>query len=160
VITGVPNVPDGVVYAGYRNRLVQREAHQGVDVVRVWTYLAPNKGTARRILNYVSFMLTAALAGLWSRRPDVVIATSPELFCGWAGVIVSALRRATFVLEVRDLWPESIEAVGAMRNPRILRFLEWLEQRMYAAADQVVTVGDGYRRKLVERGVANELIEV
>ena len=114
-----------------------------MEVVRVWTYLAPNKGTARRILNYVSFMLSAALAGLFVRRPDVVIATSPQFFCGWAGVIVTALRRLPFVLEIRDLWPESIEAVGAMRNRRLLRLLEWLEQRMYAAARRIV---DGRRR--------------
>jgi len=160
VITGVPNVPDGVVYRGYRNRWLQRERHAGVEVVRVWTYLAPNKGTARRILNYLSFMVTASLAGLFARRPDVVIATSPQFFCGWAGVIVSALRRLPFVLEIRDLWPESIEAVGALRNPRLLRFLEWLERRMYAAAAHVVTVGDGYRAKLVERGVDDRRIDV
>jgi glycosyltransferase involved in cell wall biosynthesis len=160
VVTGVPNVPDGVVYEGYANRLLQRERHEGVDVVRVWTWLAPNKGTLRRILNFVSYMATATLAGLFLRRPDVVIATSPQFFCGWAGVLVSRARRLPFVLEVRDLWPESIEAVGAMRNPRLLRFLEWLERRMYAAATRVVTVGDGYRRKLVARGVAPERIDV
>jgi glycosyltransferase involved in cell wall biosynthesis len=160
VITGVPNVPDGVVYPGYRNRWWQRETHAGVDVVRVWTYLAPNKGTGRRILNYVSFMLGGALAGMFVRRPDVVIATSPQFFCGWAGVIVTALRRLPFVLEIRDLWPESIEAVGAMRNRRLLRFLEWLERRMYAAARRIVAVGDGYRAKLIERGVPAPRIAV
>ena len=160
VITGVPNVPDGVVYPGYRNRLLQRETHEGVEVVRVWAYLAPNKGTARRIANYVSFMLAATLAGLFARRPDVVIATSPQFFCGWAGVLVSSLRRLPFVLEIRDLWPESIEAVGAMRQRRLLRFLEWLEQRMYASASHIVTVGEGYRGKLVGRGVPRDRIDV
>jgi glycosyltransferase involved in cell wall biosynthesis len=160
VITGVPNVPDGVVYPGYRNRWLQRETHCGVDVIRVWTYLAPNKGTARRIANYLSFMVGAALAGLFVRRPDVVIATSPQFFCGWAGVIVATLRRLPFVLEIRDLWPESIEAVGAMRNRRLLRFLEWLERSMYAAARRIVTVGDGYRDRLIARGVPPERIDV
>ena len=160
VVTGVPNVPDGVVYEGYRNGILQRETREGVDVIRVWTYLAPNKGTARRIANFVSYMLAAALAGLCVRRPDVVIATSPQFFCGWAGVLVSRARRLPLVLEIRDLWPESIEAVGAMRNPRLLRFLEWLEQRMYAAATRIVTVGDGYRAKLVARGVAPQRIDV
>jgi len=160
VITGVPNVPDGVVYEGYRNRLVQRSTHEGVELVRVWTYMAPNKGTLRRILNYVSFMLSATLAGLFVRRPDVVIATSPQFFCGWAGVLVSRARRRPFVLEIRDLWPESIEAVGAMRNRRLLHFLEWLELRMYAAATRIVTVGEGYRGKLVAKGVPASRIDV
>src|SRR5688572_1385647 len=160
VITGAPNVPDGVVYDGYENRWRSREQREGVEVVRVWTYLAPNQGTLRRIANYLSFMVMAALAGLSVRRPDVVIATSPQFFCGWAGVIVSTLRRLPFVLEVRDLWPESIEAVGAMRNRRLLRFLEWLEHRMYAAATRIVTVGGGYRDKLCERGVDPARIDV
>jgi len=160
VITGVPNVPDGVVYDGYRNRWRQRERVAGVDVIRVWTWLAANAGTSKRIANYVSFMLTATLAGLFVRRPDVVIATSPQFFCGWAGVLVSTLRRLPFVLEIRDLWPESILAVGAIMNPRIIRLLEWLELRMYAAASHVVTVGEGYRGKLRERGVPDARIDV
>lgn len=153
VVTCAPNVPDGVVYQGYENRWLQREQVDGVEVIRVWTWLAANAGTARRIANFVSYMLTAALAGLRTQRPDVVIATSPQFFAGWAGVLVSKLRRLPFVLEVRDLWPESIVAVGAMAESRLIRFLEWLERRMYAAADLVVTVGEGYRRKLAERGV-------
>src|SRR5206468_3090949 len=79
---------------------------------------------------------------------------------GLAGVLVSSLRRLPFVLEIRDLWPESIVAVGAMRPSRAVRLLEWLERRMYAAATRIVTVGEGYRRKLAERGVAPEGVEV
>jgi glycosyltransferase involved in cell wall biosynthesis len=90
----------------------------------------------------------------------VVIATSPQFFCGWAGVFVAKLRRLPFVLEIRDLWPESIEAVGAMRQPLLIRFLEWLEQRLYAAADHLVTVGEGYREKLAERGVDRSRVDV
>src|SRR5262249_15969697 len=88
VITSAPNVPNGVVYAGYRNRLYQRECIDGIDTVRVWTYLAANKGTLLRILNFLSYMATAAVAGACQRRPDVIVATSPQFFCGWAGVVV------------------------------------------------------------------------
>jgi len=160
VVTGVPNVPNGVVYPGYRNRWRSREVIEGVETLRVWTYLAPNKGTIRRILNYLSFCATATIAGLGVRRPDLVIATSPQFFCGWAGVFVSRLRRVPFVLEVRDLWPESIAAVGAMRSSWLLRFLGWLERRMYAAATRIVTVGRGYQRELESRGVPAERIAV
>jgi glycosyltransferase involved in cell wall biosynthesis len=114
----------------------------------------------RRILNYLSFFATATLAGLGSRRPDLVIATSPQFFCGWAGVFVSRLRRVPFVLEIRDLWPESIVAVGAMRSSWLLRGLGWLEQRMYAAATRIVTVGRGYQQQLEARGVPAERISV
>ncbi len=160
VVTCTPNVPSGVVYEGYENRWRQREEVDGVEVVRVWTWLAPNAGTARRVVSYVSFMVTATLAGLSGPRPDVVIATSPQFFCGWAGVFVAWLRRRPLVLEIRDLWPESIVAVGAMRASRLIRLLEWFERRLYAAAGRIVTVGEGYRRELEARGVAPASIDV
>jgi len=160
VITGVPNIPDGVAYEGYRNRFFQRECVDGIETIRVWTYLAANKGSARRILNYLSLMVSATVAALFVRKPDLVIATSPQFFCGWAGVWVSRLRRIPFILEIRDLWPESIVAVGAMRAGRWLHFLEWLEKRMYAAATRIVTVGAGYRDQLIDRGVATESIDI
>jgi glycosyltransferase involved in cell wall biosynthesis len=160
VVTGAPNVPSGVVYPGYRNRWRSRERIEGIQTLRVWTYLAPNKGTVRRILNYLSFCATATLAGLFAPRPDLVIATSPQFFCGWAGVFVSRARRVPFLLEVRDLWPDSIAAVGAMRSSRLLRWLAWLERRMYAAATRIVTVGRGYQRELEARGVSAAKIAV
>ena len=160
VVTGVPNVPDGVVYDGYRNRLRQREVLDGIDVVRVWTYIAPNKGTARRIANYVSYMLSATLAALFLPRPDLCIATSPQFFCGWAGTLYSTLRRVPFILEIRDIWPDSIETVGAMSHPRVLRFVAWLAKRMYDSADHIVTVGDGYRGELIRVGVAADRVSV
>ena len=160
VITSAPNVPNGVLYPGYKNRLWQCSILDGVNVVRVWTHLAPNKGTVRRIANYVSYMITAAFAGLLVRKPDVVLATSPQFFCGWAGVIVSKLRRLPFILEIRDLWPESIKVVGAMRRGSLLSFLEWMEHKMYSSADRIVTVGQGYCRQLCGRGVPAEKIGV
>lgn len=160
VITAVPNVPAGVPYEGYKNRWRQKEVIDGVRVVRVWTFLAPNAGTVRRIASYLSFMLTAVLAGLRLERPDVVVATSPQFFSGWAGRLLSRFRNLPFVLEVRDIWPESIVAVGAMRKSGLIRLLEKLELRLYAGATRIVTVGDAYRRKLLERGVSDPLISV
>lgn len=160
VLTAVPNVPSGVVYEGYINRWKQKERIEGVRVVRVWTYLAANAGTTRRIASYLSFMLTAVLAGLRVEQPDVVIASSPQFFCGWAGRLVAKVRRLPFVLEVRDLWPESIVAVGAMRASPLIGFLRWLEWRLYRGATSIVTVGEPYREKLVERGVPKDDILV
>ncbi len=152
VITAAPNVPSGIVYDGYRNRWRLEESIEGVHVSRVWTYLAANAGTVRRILSYLSFMTTSFLRGLRSPRPDLVIATSPQFFCGWSGRLVAKFRRLPFVLEVRDLWPESIVAVGAMKPSWKIRFLEFLERKLYDGARLIVTVGEGYKRKLLERG--------
>ena len=160
VVTCAPNHPRGRLYPGYRNRPRQVEYMEGVRVVRVMTYLAANEGAWRRTANYLSYLAAAVPAGLLEPRPDVVIATSPQFFCGWAGVLASRLRRRPFLLEIRDLWPESIAAVDAMRSRTALRLLERLERGMYRAARHIVTVGDGYRARLIERGVEPQRISV
>ena len=127
VITCAPNVPDGVVYQGYQNRIwPQRETIDGVQVIRTWTYLAPNSGNGKRILNYVSYMISSVLCFLFfCRRPNLIIATSPQFFNGWAGTIASWLKWCPFILEIRDIWPESIVTVGALKkNNLLVRILE------------------------------------
>ncbi len=152
VVTCAPNCPTGVAYEGYRNRFRRQvEMVDGIRVVRVWTFLAPNAKAALRIANFVSYLTSAVWATLWLKKPDVVIATSPQFFCGWAGVWAARLKRVPFVLEIRDIWPESIAAVGAMRPGIGVRFLEWLEKRMYRAASHIVAVGTGYRDKIVPK---------
>ncbi len=160
VITCAPNVPRGEVYPGYRNRLRQVEWVDGIRVVRVWTYIAANKGTLRRVLNYLSYMVSAFIAARFERRPDVMVATSPQFFCGWAGVLVHWFRRWPFVLEIRDIWPETISTVGAMRKGAAFRLVERLELAMYRAADRIVAVGEGYRQNLIGKGVPPEKVSV
>lgn len=114
VITCAPNVPDGRVYPGYRNRLwPTRDTIDGVHVIRVWTYIRPNPGRVGLILNYLSYLFSSLLAFmLMVRRPNVVVATTPQFFCGIAGVLAGMLKWCPVVLEVRDIWPESIVTVG------------------------------------------------
>ncbi len=152
VVTCVPNCPDGVAYEGYQSRYRRQvELIDGIRVVRVWSYLARNAKSNRRIANYVSYFLSAVWTALWLKKPDVVIATSPQFFCGWAGVWAARLKRVPFVLEIRDIWPESIAAVGAMRKGKRVRLLEWLEKRMYRAATHIVAVGSGYRDQIIPK---------
>ena len=161
VITSAPNVPTGVVYEGYRNRLCQQEWVDGIRTVRVWTYLAANRGRLLRGFNFFSYLVTAGVAGALLRpRADVVIATSPQFFAGCAGVPVSRAHRAPFVLEIRDIWPASIMAVGALKEGRIIHALEKLEGALYDAADQIVAVGAGYREHILQRGVPEAKVEV
>ncbi|MCP3917057.1 MAG: glycosyltransferase family 4 protein [bacterium] len=166
VATCVPNVPGGVPYSGYRNRWRQEEQLDGVHVVRVWTFLAANRGTRRRTLNYLSYFASATWRSLRVARPDVVVATTPQFFCGWAGVWGARLRRRPLVLDVRDLWPESIAAVGALSTAAAgkrsfsMRVLEWLEKRMYRAARHIVTVGPGYAGELGARDVPRAKLSV
>ncbi|MDP9137918.1 MAG: glycosyltransferase family 4 protein [Pseudomonadota bacterium] len=160
VITGAPNFPAGRVFDGYRNRLRSRESMDGIDVIRVWTYVASNKGFVRRTLDYVSFMVSAVPASLGVRDVDVIVATSPQLFTPCAAYLASLLKRRPFVFELRDLWPESIRAVGAIKNSRILNALEQLELFLYRRAAHVVSVTHAFKQNLIDRGIAAEKISV
>ncbi len=153
VITCAPNVPDGKVYDGYKNRIwPQKEIVDGIHVIRVWTYVAANAGGLKRILNFVSYMISAVFAfTFFCRRPKLIIATSPQFFCGWAGVLASWIKWRPMLLEIRDIWPESIVTVGAMKKGLIVRCLEILEKWMYRGARHIVAVGNGYRDKILEK---------
>ncbi len=159
VVTDVPNFPEGEVYAGYENRLT-RETVDGMSVTRVPMYVAENRGTVRRTLSYLSFMASAMLFGRPERRPDVVVASSPQMFTAVAGLVLARRLGVPFVLEVRDLWPESIVAVGAMERNAIIRAFEALERYLYRAADHIVVVTDAFERALVEKGVPPGKISV
>jgi len=160
VITCAPNCPEGVVYKGYRNRLFHREVIDGIEVIRVWTFLAPNKGTFFRIVNYLSYMLSGIVVGIFQKKPDIMIATSPQFFCGWAGIIAGRLRNVPLLLEIRDIWPESIIAVGAIKNVTVIRFIEWWEKKMYRLARHIIAVGEGYKQQLLGKGVSSQRISV
>ena len=153
IITCAPNVPNGVVYEGYKNRFWPKsEMVDGIKVIRVWSFIAPNAGAGRRILNYVSYMFSAVFAFLFfCKRPKLIIATSPQFFCGWAGTISSILKWCPFILEIRDIWPESIVAVGAMKKGLFTRMLEVLEKWMYTSATHIVAVGKGYKQAILNR---------
>ncbi|EXJ15009.1 Glycosyl transferase, group 1 [Imhoffiella purpurea] len=149
-----------MVYDGYRNRLYQREEMEGIQVVRLWTYVTANEGFLKRTLNYMSYLVAVVLALPWLPKADIVISTSPQFFNGLAGYFTSRLKRCPWVLEIRDLWPDSILAVGAITNKRIIRLLEWLEAFAYRKADHIVPVTDAFRRYMIDRGVDEAKITV
>jgi glycosyltransferase involved in cell wall biosynthesis len=162
VLTAMPNHPTGVVPPEYRGRALVRERWHGVDVLRTWIYAAPNKGRVRRSLAYASYAASATLWGqMHTRAPDVVIATSPQLLCACAGAVAARAHGVPFVFEVRDLWPESIVAVGALpAGHPVVRALTRVEEALYAAARAVVVVTDSFRVRLAERGVPADKLHV
>ena len=162
VLTAMPNHPTGVVPPEYRGKAFAREQWHGVDVCRTWIYAAANKGFAKRSVAYASFSVSAALLAQWRvPEPDVVIATSPQLLCGVAGAAVASLKQKPFVLEVRDLWPESIVAVGALpRRHPVIAGLEIVEKSLYRAADHIVVVTDAFKDNLAGRGVPDRKLSV
>ena len=160
IITCAPNFPQGKVYEGYKNKLYQTEYVEGIKVIRVWSYMTANKGTVKRTLDYISFMISSFLAGLFLKT-DLIVATSPQFFTAISGSLLGFFKRKKWIMEVRDIWPESIKAVGAVADSPIIRVFEWLEKRMYASASKIVIVTHGLKRQLVEHhGIAADKIEV
>ena len=160
VITCAPNVPDGKVFPGYRNRLWQSEVMAGIRVIRVWTYMTRNEGFARRILDYLSYMGMAFLAAFGVRKVDVVVGTSPQFFTACAAWATAAVKRRPFVFELRDIWPESIRAVSGMGSSRLLDGLEKVELFLYRRAAVVVCVTHAFVENLVSRGIPRDKLRV
>jgi glycosyltransferase involved in cell wall biosynthesis len=159
VVTCAPNHPHGKLYPGYRNRLWRTETRDGVKVVRLWTWLAANEGFLPRILNYISYMIAAIVALPFLPKADVIVTTSPQFFCGLVGLFARPVKRAPWVLEIRDLWPESIVAVGAMKKGAAIRFLEWLEGFAYRQADAIVSLTRGFIPHIAARcGDAGKIV--
>jgi len=149
VLTCAPNFPYGKVYDGYRNSLFQHQNIEGVDVYRVWTFMSPNAGTIRRSLDFGSFMISSLLGSFRVNKPDIVIATSPQLFSGISGYLVSKLKRRPFIFEVRDLWPEQIFEIGFLKEGRIHHLLKRIAKYLYINSDLIVTVGEGYKEQII-----------
>jgi colanic acid biosynthesis glycosyl transferase WcaI len=165
VLTGFPNHPTGVVPAEYRpklRRFIAREKTNGVNVVRTWLLPFPNRRTYERMLNYSSFCLSAAATGLFTERPEVVIASSPQLLVGLSGWWLARCKRARFIFEVRDLWPESLVAVGVgSTDSLVYRILARIAGFLYRNSDHVVVVTPAFKEYLVQQWqVAPEKISV
>lgn len=160
VITGAPNFPKGKVFDGYQNRLWQQETMAGIRVIRVWTYITANEGFAKRTLDYLSYMVTGFLASLFVRRVDVVVGTSPQFFTVCAAYVTGLFKRVPWVFELRDIWPESIRVVGAMKQSKVLDLLEKVELFLYRKSNAIVSVTHAFRTSLMRRGVNGDKIRV
>jgi colanic acid biosynthesis glycosyl transferase WcaI len=160
VVTCVPNFPTGRIHDGYRNLPRTVESVDGIRVVRVWTYVTPNEGRGRRSLDYLSYAVSAVPAALLEERPSVVVGTSPQLLTVLAAWIVSRLRGVPCVFELRDLWPESIVAVGAAPDGLAVKAIAALARFLYRHTDRIVAVTDSFAEILSHRGVPRWKIAV
>jgi colanic acid biosynthesis glycosyl transferase WcaI len=154
VLTGFPNHPTGIVPSDYRSkfrRLITRENIGGVNVVRTWLLPFPNRKSYQRILNYSSFCISSATTGIFVDQPDLVIATSPQLLVGLSGWWLARCKRVPFVFEVRDLWPESLAAVGVCSSSSVLhRSLAKIAGFLYRSCDRLVVVTPAFKKYLIE----------
>jgi glycosyltransferase involved in cell wall biosynthesis len=161
VLTGFPNYPGGRLYDGYRIRLFQREVVDGVPVVRVPLYPSHDRSFLGRVLNYVSFAVSAAVLGPFlARKPDVIYVYHPPATIGLPAIVLSLALRAPFVYDVQDLWPDTLVSTGMVSSPLVLSAIGAWCRIVYKRAGRIVVLGEGFRRALVDRRVPESRIEV
>lgn len=161
ILTGFPNHPTGVIHRQYRGRKRIDEEVEGYLVSRCWLYATPNEGFVRKTIGHLSFMASGLVLG-WrrTRKPDVVVVSSPTFFSILTAWVFAKRFRVPLVVEVRDLWPGVFVELGILTNRWVIRVLEKLELAAYRSASKVVVVTEGFRENLASRGVTSSKIEV
>jgi glycosyltransferase involved in cell wall biosynthesis len=160
VITCAPNFPEGIVFEGYTNKWLSKQKIKGISVWRVKTYITANQGFIKRTIDFISFMVSSMFFGLFIRKVDVVVGTSPQFFTVISAWALAKIKRVPFVFELRDIWPASITAVGAMRGSWIIEILEKLELFLYRQANLIISVTHSFKSELQNRGVSADKIKV
>ncbi len=161
IITNYPNHPNGKIYNGYRNKWLSKETFHDIDVLRIKTYLTPNRGTFRRTFSFLFYAFMAVVASMKVKKIDCIVATSPQFFSGLAGSIVKNFKRKPFILEIRDLWPDSIVAVGALKETNIiLKMIRIMEKNMYFSATHIVSLTNAFKEHIKEFGYPEDKISI
>jgi len=160
VITCAPNFPEGKVFDGYKNRWLSKETIEDINVWRVKTYITANAGFIKRTIDFISFMVSSFFFGLLVRQVNVVIGTSPQFFTVISAWALAKFKHVPFVFELRDIWPASITAVGAMERNSVITTLERLEMFLYHQADLIISVTHSFKSELQARGVSGDKIKV
>lgn len=161
VITGFPNYPGGRVYDGYKIKFNAKEIIAGVTIYRVPLYPSHDESVIKRIANYLSFAVSSCLCGLFSvTKPDVIYSYHPPLTATLSASLISIFRRAPLVIDIQDLWPDTLAATGMLNNKRALSVVELFCQFVYKRAAKIVVLSPGFKKRLVERGVPDSKLEV
>lgn len=161
VITNFPNHPEGKIFNGYKNKFISYECVEGINVIRLLTFITANEGFLLRTFNFIFYLLMSFGWGIINaRKYSVIVATSPQFFCGLSGALISKVSGVPFVLELRDLWPESIVAVGAIKNKSIIKVLETLEFWLYKKAELIISVTASFKKELIKKGIEKDKIKI
>lgn len=161
VLTGFPNYPGGKLYPGYRVRMLQREMIEGISVIRVPLYPNHDSSALKRILNYCSFAVSAAMLGpLLVKKADVAYVYHPPATVALPAIALRLLRGIPFVYDIQDLWPDTLAATGMVNNQKVLKCVDLFCQLTYKMASRIVVLSPGFRKLLVKRGVPGKKISV
>lgn len=161
VLTGFPNYPGGKLYPGFRIRPFSRQQIDGVSVIRVALFPSHDRSSLKRILTYLSFALSAAIFGPFLvSKVDVAYVYHPPPTVGIAAIILRFLRGFRFVYEIQDLWPDTLEATGMIRNKTALAVVGCWCSLVYRFASAIVVISPGFKERLVAQGVPDEKVQV
>jgi len=161
VITGFPNYPGGTLYDGYRVKFIQKEVIDGVLVTRVPLFPSHDKSKLGRVFNYLSFAFSSLIYGLFfSKRADVIYAYHPPLTVGISALIIKLFRRVPVVLDIQDMWPDTLKATGMISNSRLLGSVSKVCNFIYSGVTKIVVLSPGFKDLLIDRGVPENKIEI
>ncbi|MDB3933981.1 glycosyltransferase family 4 protein [Luminiphilus sp.] len=161
VITGFPNYPGGTLYDGYRVKFIQKEIIDGVLVTRVPLFPSHDKSKLGRVFNYLSFAFSSFIYGLFfSKKADVIYAYHPPLTVGISALIIKLFRRVPVVLDIQDMWPDTLKATGMISNSLLLRSVSKVCNFIYSGVAKIVVLSPGFKDLLIDRGVPENKIEI
>ena len=161
VLTGFPNYPGGKVYDGYKISFYQKETIDGIIVHRVPLYPSHDNSALKRVFNYISFATTSFIFGLIkTRKIDVIYSYHPPLTASLSAIFLGLVKRVPVVVDVQDLWPDTLAATGMIKNQRVLSVVDKVCRFIYRLSAKVVVLSPGFKRKLISRGVPEDKIEV
>jgi colanic acid biosynthesis glycosyl transferase WcaI len=161
VLTGFPNYPGGKLYPGYRIRLFQKEIIDGVEILRVPLYPSHDKSGLKRILNYLSFGISAALIGVFRvRKADILYVYHPPPTIAIAAFVIKFFRRIPVVYDIQDMWPDTLKSTGMISSPRVLKVVDAYMKFCYRYFNRIVVLSWGFKNLLVQRGVDASRVNV
>ncbi|EKO3740214.1 glycosyltransferase family 4 protein [Vibrio metschnikovii] len=161
VLTGFPNYPGGKVYDGYKISLYQKEIMDGIVVHRVPLYPSHDSSALKRVFNYISFAASSFLVGLIkAKKIDVIYSYHPPLTTSLSALLLSFFKRVPFVVDIQDLWPDTLAATGMVNNKKVLRAVDRVCHLVYRRASKIVVLSPGFKERLLSKGVPESKVEV
>ena len=161
VLTGFPNYPGGKIYKGYKISLYKKEVLDGVVVHRVPLYPSHNSSSIKRVINYASFAVSSFVFGLLKvRRVDVIYSYHPPLTTNLSAIFLGIFKRIPVVVDVQDLWPDTLAATGMLRNQKVLSAVGSVCRFVYRRSSKIVVLSPGFKDKLISREVPEEKIKI
>lgn len=156
VLTGLPNYPAGKLFPGYGVIKKRKEVINGVTVIRALLFLRGKGGGVRLFLNYFSWAFFASIRALFlamTNKYDVIIVHEPSpITQGFPAIVYKKLRKVPIYFWVLDLWPESLESAGGIKNKYVLGFFKKVVQYIYNNSDKILISSKGFASSILEKG--------